>query len=112
AAAAADRQAAEVPAALSHLLLREDLRRIRFAGPPGTLPRIPYASLLQGNVPPELVAGRIVLIGVTATGLGDFVPTPVSAESQPMPGVEVLANVLLAMRDGQLIRDLPRLPAL
>lgn len=112
AADAARQQAAAAPVEASHHLVRQELRRLSFAGPPGTLPRVPYASLLQGRLPPELFSGRIVLIGATATGLGDFVPTPVSANSQPMPGVEVLGNVILAMRDGQLIRDLPPLPAL
>ncbi len=88
-------------------LKREDSRRLEFAGPPGTLPRISYAQLLEGNVPPATFAGKTVLIGATAVGLGDFLPTPVSAQAQPMSGVEVQANVWLSMRDKRLITLVP-----
>ena len=99
-------------AAASHLLVREEMRRFEFVGPPGSVPRVSYAQVLVGNMPPEMFAGKIVLVGATAVGLGDFLPTPVSALSQPMPGVEVQANVLLSMRDGRLITALPTLPTL
>jgi CHASE2 domain-containing sensor protein len=99
-------------AAASHLLVREEMRRFEFVGPPGSVPRVSYAQVLAGNMPPEMFAGKIVLVGATAVGLGDFLPTPVSALSQPMPGVEVQANVLLSMRDGRLITALPTGPTL
>lgn len=88
-------------------LVREGARRLEFVGPPGSIPRISYARLLDGDVPPDVLAGKLVLIGVTAVGLGDFLPTPVSANAQPMPGVEVQANVWLSMRDQRLSRSLP-----
>jgi signal transduction histidine kinase len=88
-------------------LVREGLRRIAFAGPPGTIPRISYARVLEGNVPPEVFAGKTVLVGATAIGLGDFLPTPVSAHGQPMPGVELQANAWLSMRDNHLSRSVP-----
>ena len=47
---------------------------------------------------------KVVLIGATAAGLGDFLATPVTTQGAPMPGVEVLANTLVALRDGTLIR--------
>ncbi len=93
-------------------LLRQHRQRIEFVGPPGSVPRYSYVDLLEGRVPPQAFAGKLVLVGVTATGLGDFVPTPVSGLGQPMPGVEVLANVLISMRDGRLITTLPLLPTL
>ncbi len=96
----------------SQQLLREHRQRIEFLGPPGSVPRYSYVDLLEGKVPPEVFRGKIVLVGVTATGLGDFVPTPVSGLGQPMPGVEVLANILISMRDGRLITTLPLLPTL
>ena len=88
-------------------LMRQGLRRLAFAGPPGTIPNISYALVLEGKVPPEFFAGKTVLVGVTAVGLGDFLPTPVSAHGQPMPGVEVQANAWLSLRDGRLSRALP-----
>ena len=88
-------------------LKREDSRRLEFAGPPGSLPRISYARVLEGKVPPATFAGKTVLIGATAVGLGDFLPTPVSAQAQPMSGVEVQGNVWLSLRDQHLITLLP-----
>ena len=46
----------------------------------------------------EALRDRFVLVGATATGLGDLLPTPVSGEGRPMPGVEIVANVLDALR--------------
>ena len=88
-------------------LKREDFRRLEFAGPPGTLLRISYAQVLEGKVPPAIFAGKTVLVGATAVGLGDFLPTPVSAQAQPMSGVEVQGNVWLSMRDQHLITLVP-----
>jgi CHASE2 domain-containing sensor protein len=82
-------------------------RRLAFAGAPGSIPRISYALVLEGKVPPEVFAGKTVLVGATAVGLGDFLPTPVSAHTQPMPGVELQANVWLSMRDNRLSSSTP-----
>jgi len=89
------------------LLARDGNRRLNFIGPAGSVARISFAQVLNGKMPPETFAGKIVLVGATAVGLGDFFPTPVSARGHPMPGVEVQANLLLAMRDDRLIRTLP-----
>ena len=48
-------------------------------------------DLLAGNVPPEKIKGKLVLIGTSAVGLSDIKTTPVSAA---MPGVEIHAQVL------------------
>ncbi|MFW5397130.1 MAG: CHASE2 domain-containing protein [Candidatus Accumulibacter regalis] len=60
-------------------LLRENARRFEFVGPPGSVQRLSYARVLDGLIAPQVFAGKIVLIGATAVGLGDFLPTPVSA---------------------------------
>ena len=88
-------------------LVSEGLRRLEYSGPPGTLPRISFAQVLEGKVPSDVFAGKTVLVGATAVGLGDFLPTPVSAQAQPMPGVEVQANVWLSMRENRLISLMP-----
>ena len=107
AARAAQSPAARSAQAVGFGLQREDARRFEFAGPPGYLPRISYARVLEGQLPPETFAGKTVLVGATAVGLGDFLPTPVSAQAQPMSGVEVQANVWLSMRNQRLITPLP-----
>src|SRR5437588_1806680 len=48
-------------------------------------------DVLQGNVPPDRLAGKLVLIGTSAIGLLDLKTTPVDAA---IPGVEVHAQIL------------------
>lgn len=71
---------------------------ISFAGPPGTYATVSFAAVLRGEVPPELLRDRIVLVGATAAGLGDRFATPVGGERDLMAGVEVQANVVDALR--------------
>jgi len=40
---------------------------VRYAGPPGQLDRVSYVDVLRGAVPLERLAGRYVLVGMTAT---------------------------------------------
>ena len=48
-------------------------------------------DVLQGNVPPGRLAGKLVLIGTSAIGLLDLKTTPLDAA---IPGVEVHAQIL------------------
>jgi adenylate cyclase len=48
-------------------------------------------DVLQGNVPPDCLAGKLVLIGTSAIGLLDLKTTPIDAA---IPGVEVHAQIL------------------
>ena len=48
-------------------------------------------DVLQGNVPPDRLAGKLVLIGTSAIGLLDLKTTPTDAA---IPGVEVHAQIL------------------
>ena len=75
---------------------------IRFAGPPGTYATVSFVAVLRGEVPPELLRDRIVLVGATAAGLGDRFATPVGGERDLMAGVEVQANIVDALRHGGL----------
>ena len=90
-----------------YALAAADRRLLRFVGPSGTVPRLSASAVLAGAVPSDSLRGKVVLIGATAAGLGDFLATPVTTQGAPMPGVEVLANTLLALRDDGLIRPLP-----
>lgn len=85
-------------------LVRADPRRIGFLGPPGHVRTLSYAQVLTGEFVPGTFRGRIVLVGATAAGLGDQLPTPLSGLAAPMSGVEFNANAVAAMRDGLLIR--------
>ncbi|HMW17968.1 MAG TPA: CHASE2 and HATPase_c domain-containing protein [Accumulibacter sp.] len=97
---------------LGHRLVRETRRRFEFVGAPGSFPRLSYSEVLDGKISPLVLAGKIVLVGVTAVGMGDALPTPVSALADPMPGVELQANVLLSMLEQRLITPLPLLASL
>ncbi|MGF1613945.1 MAG: CHASE2 domain-containing protein [Gammaproteobacteria bacterium] len=90
------------------MLTRDHYMLVPFAGPPGHYPRISYHRVLAGDFPPGLFQDKYVLVGVTTSGLGDGLPTPVSGRSQPMPGVEFSANVLDALRLGLVIEPVSR----
>ena len=46
---------------------------------------------------PETFAQKYVLVGATASGMGDAYATPRSGEAELMPGVEIAANVVNAL---------------
>ncbi|WP_095165081.1 CHASE2 domain-containing protein [Pseudomonas sp. Irchel 3H3] len=68
--------------------------RIPFISQPGGFPTVPYASVLRGDVPAQLLRDRLILIGSTAPGLGDRYVTPQSANLGTTPGIEIQANLL------------------
>jgi len=70
-----------------------------FQGPAGSFRTVSLAQMLSGEVPPEWVRDRIVLIGSTAESLKDFFLTPYSTglflrATQPISGVELQANFI------------------
>ena len=78
---------------------------IPFAGPPGHFQQIGYSQVLSGLYPKDLFRNKIVLIGTTAEGMGDALPTPLSGRSGIMPGVEIVANVVDAIRNNLRISE-------
>jgi CHASE2 domain-containing sensor protein/signal transduction histidine kinase len=80
---------------------------IPYVGPPGRYPTVSAVSVIAGEVPREVIAGRTILVGATASGLGDSYPTPVGGESQLMAGIEIQANLLDALRADRTIHDVP-----
>ncbi|MET0375610.1 MAG: CHASE2 domain-containing protein [Rhizorhabdus sp.] len=76
---------------------------IPYGGAAGHVRTLSFVDLLEGRIPAELVAGRDVLIGATADGMGDSYPTPTSGETSQMPGVEIQANLLDALRRGKIV---------
>jgi diguanylate cyclase (GGDEF)-like protein len=67
-----------------------------------------YQLLTDSSVADQL-RDRYVLIGSTATGLGDVVSTPVSYDHQRMPGVELNAHILSGLLAGAVSRDMSTL---
>ncbi len=76
---------------------------IPFHGPKNTFKTISAVDVLTGNFDPSVFQGSTVFFGLTATGLGDAVPTPILGLDQPIPGVEVHANIYSALKTGNLI---------
>lgn len=76
---------------------RDHWIQIPFAGPPGSFDRVSYVDVLKGQVSPERLAGKYVLVGATAAGMGDAYATPRSGMAELMPGVEIAANVMNAL---------------
>jgi CHASE2 domain-containing sensor protein/signal transduction histidine kinase len=79
---------------------------IPYAGPPGHVKHIGYSQVLSGHYPKDLFRDKIVLVGTTAEGLGDALPTPLSGNSGPMPGVEIVANIVDAILNNLRISEL------
>jgi CHASE2 domain-containing sensor protein/nitrogen-specific signal transduction histidine kinase len=77
---------------------------LNLAGPDGTFPIVPYLSVLRGEVPPELLRGRDLLVGAVAdSGIDDTVSVMVGGRPRLMSGVEVHANAIDALRHGRTI---------
>jgi adenylate cyclase len=61
---------------------------------------VPAINVLEKNVAPDMIAGKLVLIGTSAVGLNDIKTTPVS---RAMPGVEIHAQVLESTLTGEVV---------
>jgi adenylate cyclase len=74
---------------------------LSFYGHRGTIRTVSAASVLDGALTREAVQGRIVVIGTTVTGGGDFFPTPFD---QVTPGVEIVSTAISNLMAGDGIR--------
>jgi adenylate cyclase len=72
----------------------DDLGRalINFHGPGYTYPHISLADVVEKKISPDVFRDKIVLVGATATGIGDLRTTPYGGLDYP--GVEIHANVI------------------
>jgi adenylate cyclase len=75
---------------------------INFHGPAYTYPHYSMADVLQGKFPKNTFRGKLVLIGATATGIGDIKSTPYSGTDYP--GVEIHANVIDNLLHGNFLQ--------
>lgn len=72
--------------------------RVSYRMPRSGFVSVSALDVLQGRAPAELLAGSWALIGSTAIGAGDAVPTP---QGGAVGGVEVHAHLLSAALDGR-----------
>lgn len=77
-----------------------------FRAPPSKVPVVPASQILDGKPASLLLRGRIVLIGITAIGLGDRVITPRTPRHQTDPGVLVHAAAVESLLTGDVFREL------
>jgi adenylate cyclase len=76
---------------------------ISFYGPRQTIRTLSAASVLSGEIASDSIQNRIVVVGATVTGGGDFFPTPFDPV---MPGVEVISTAITHLMAGDgLLRD-------
>ena len=87
---------AELPG-LSFPLDSRGAMRVSFARPPEMFQVVSASDVLAGNLSKGALAGKWVLVGGTAFGLSDFVPTPFSGNE---PGVLLQARLLTSLLDG------------
>lgn len=73
---------------------------IDYRGPAGTVPSISAARVLEGKVEPSAIAGKVVVVGVSASGYGTNIRTGVS---DAMPRAEKIATVTANILDGRFI---------
>ncbi len=81
---------------------------VPFSGPANHFQQVSYSDVLAGYVDPLVFKDKYVLVGATAIGLGDTIPTPVSALGQPIPGVEFNAHILDGFLRGRLIEPVAK----
>jgi CHASE2 domain-containing sensor protein/signal transduction histidine kinase len=87
-----------------YMSVKTQYRLIPFAGPGGTFPTYSYIDVMLDQIPADTFRDKTVLIGASASGLGDVIPTPVSKSSSPMSGVELHANAYSALMTNTTIQ--------
>ena len=92
-----------------YMSVNTQYRLIPFAGPSGTFPTYSYVDVMLNQIPSDAFRDKTVLIGATAPGLGDIIPTPVSQITNPMSGVELHANAYSALITNTAIRPVEKL---
>jgi signal transduction histidine kinase len=90
-------------------VVRESASRIRFRIGPSGYPHASFADVVAGRMPKAFLEGRIILVGATASGIGDRFASPLSGAVETMAGVEVLANYIDGELRGDSIRVAPPL---
>jgi len=84
-----------IPADQKHRML------INYCGASGAFPTYPLYDVITGKVSPDKLKGKIVFIGATAMGTGDFIVTPFTAR---LPGVEKHASVVDNILEQRFLR--------
>jgi len=88
----------------------ESMMAVTFLGPPGdTIKRVSFREVLSGSVNGDFFKDRIVLVGLTALGVGSNFVTPAAGD---FPSVEVVANSVQNMLHQRFLTRPPWAPQL
>ncbi len=69
----------------------------------GSYSEISFADVMNGEAPEQIIKGRDIIIGATATGMGDNYPVP-DGNSGLLSGAEIMANMLTALKRDTFIQ--------
>lgn len=86
---------------------REHAQIIHFARTNPGFAQYSYIDVLKGQLPAQALQHKYVLVGATATGLGDMFSSPVQAPGARIPGVELIAHALNAELTGHYLQPAP-----
>ena len=78
---------------------------IDYRGPKGTIPTYSFSALVNGQIDPRELRGKIVVVGATAPALQDLHAT--SAGNELMSGPEIQANAIWTLMHGLPLRTAP-----
>jgi adenylate cyclase len=101
---------ARVAMELGFAIPDSDAIELAWRGAPGQFPRVSFSDLYedfnraQRTRPADEFAGKIVVVGVSAAGLGDLRLTPLSSTQ---PGAEILATAIENLKNGRWMRHAP-----
>lgn len=87
-----------------YMSVKTEYRLIPFAGERGSYPTYSYLDVMADKVPPDTFRDKVVLIGASAVGLGDIIPTPVTTRKTSLSGVEFHANAYASIMNNTAIR--------
>ncbi|MCB1759613.1 MAG: EAL domain-containing protein [Gammaproteobacteria bacterium] len=76
---------------------------IPYSGPPGSIAGVSYVDVLEGRIPADRLSGKYLLVGATASGIGETLATPVATLGEAMSGVEFNAQLLDSILRQRLI---------
>ena len=75
-------------------LIAADPTLIRYPSPDHSFRILSFIDVLNGEISPEFLRGRLVLVGANAQGMGDRYATSIGYENSLTPGVEIQAALL------------------
>ncbi len=98
----------ESRAALSRgSIVQLDPMKVNFYGGPQTFPHVSLVDIVEGRLPAEFFRDKIVMVGMTATGIEAQMLTPFTEQRRRTAGVEIHANILNNLLDRTFITDVP-----